>query len=311
MIITDRDIKIFKFINKFGLVKKGSILKEYNVSKSGNFAKRLRALEKEKYLKSVGQAFALGINGISELALIGEKNNYSRVPSGDAAKRIYKDADVLLNLNFKKCMSKIECINLEKEEGRVINSVRTFAGKVWDDENNKYLVYRIDNFFTKKNYTYLCTDTEKSRINKVILVINDTNLIDKLKYFFKKSRLKEVLVILNNTFGFKLIEMYRFKKLSCEFIKKYIQINSDKKIEMKNNKLYFEDKLIQNSLILDLIKERNFSFKVNKLNLECFGFVFLSCYRDFFISENFKKNFKVRFITISIDSEKFSKFLFE
>ncbi|MGM8288657.1 hypothetical protein [Clostridium perfringens] len=258
------DLKIFKVINKYGCVKK-SLFSLIENRKEEDFQKtyirqRLKKLHENKYIKSVGQSYLLDKKGEYELNLNGIELNYKSTPKGiEKIKKAYKDAALIMNMDFKYKLSRIETILEEEKQGHEVSMIKNYSGTVWDEENKKYLVYRISKLRIFQLVKDIGLDVKYSGIKRIIIATDNISQMIEIKEKVKKLEVKEFLVIPNSTEGLKILSQYRQGFLSNKNIFNYIK-NSNKNLDIKleKNNIIFNDLLTENLTILDLKKEQKF-----------------------------------------------------
>ncbi|EGT0691175.1 hypothetical protein ACSW9V_15540 (plasmid) [Clostridium perfringens] len=322
--ISSRDLEIFKLINKYGYVKKSSFIMEFSESnlkfKNSHLSTRLKKLENYKYIKSNGHSYALDEKGIEELKLNGISLNYKTLPRGkDKIIRTYKDAALMINLDFKHKLSKIETINREKELGHDVTLIKNFCGTVWNTEDKKYLVYRVTNIPIFQLVRDMKLDIKNSLIKRIIVTIDNISQMKELKDKVQNLGVKEFLVIPNNSEGIEVLKLYNRGYFDNKHIKEYIEkSNKNIQLELEDNNLKINGQSTLNLTVLDLKKELNFRASSYIRKTSSAVVIFSDIYTDYFIeksvfklTEEEEKNGKkeIEQINVRISLEKFKSIM--
>ena len=316
--LTKNDIEIFKVINKFGFIRKRNL---YNIFGDKNvkyensyFKKRVMILSKAGYLKSIGYHFGLTTKSKKELILYGIKVHYGenkqRVTDKEAME-ISKKNDVLFKLSFKKILSKVEFIDFEKDTGNSVSNLRLYAGVVWNDLSQKYLVYKgnkLDGNFLGR----ISLDLSSTSANNVIYITK--NIQDYFKYRDEISSLNcnDFKIILDLESGFETLNLYFKGFLNDEYIAKYLNFSLKKEeAKVTENGISFFDGSVVNLFLLDAKKEAS---EINKLKLKKekkVYYVFEENYEKYFdnLVETYSDTFNQGKVKITL--EKYISFLKE
>lgn len=294
--LEEKYIEIIEEINRFGLIKKKTLFEMFGrrpVYRNDRIMKNLIELKKENYLKSYGQSYGLGRNAKK---ILKEKNiqvNYDEIPKGKKLIRLYKDNDLILNLNFRDKLSRIEYIRRNQNFQLEVNKVRTFAGEV-GDEKKRYLVYRIENEITNGKITQMKSDIEKGNHDRVIVFMKS---FESLEFLLKSNQalsVKELLVLPDNEEGIMMMNERNNKKFSDKNLQKFINEKRPNSFEITDtNDIYFSEVFSINLLVLD-IKKMVRKVEEALLNGEPrINFFVGETYKEFFKRENilsYRKN---------------------
>lgn len=313
-IIGEKDLKVLKLLNSYGYIKKSSFAvifgKEEEDFQKTYIRKRLKKLEEYKYIKSYGQSYKLDIKGIEELNLNGIDIIYKVLPrSREKIIKAYKDAAIILKMNFKNKLSRIETIKYEENLGHDITTIKNFCGCAWNEEDKKYLIYRLGKLKPFQLLRDIKSDLNNSFIKRVVLVIDD---LKDSEYFINKInafKVEEFLIIENKTEHYKLLNLYINGHLKSENIFKYIDSNvKEADILFKNNIIYLNDIPILNLFILDLIKLSKEKILTRLRKTKNLYIAFGGCYEIEIFSKLIEFDEKIEFKYIRISIEKFNSF---
>ncbi|WP_195972488.1 hypothetical protein [Clostridium thermobutyricum] len=278
-------VEILKRINKYGLIKKSTLAKIYGKSfryQNNRIMKDFNQLEQEKYLRSYGQSYGLGMRGKKLLREEKIEINYTELPTGQKAINLYKDNNLLLNLNFKNKLSRIEYIRYKQKMGKEVNKVRTFAGEVYNEFKKRYLIYRIDNELTNGKISLIISDIEKGNHDRIIIFLKSFEKLERLIKVINNIKVTELIILPNNEEGYMMLNEKNNNKFIDKNLQKFINGNIPNSFEMINNKIYFKEVFSVNLLVLDLKKmvrkiEEGILDKEPRIN-----FFIGECYKEFF-----------------------------
>lgn len=319
IIVTNRDIDIFKTINSYGYVRKGAF-KIFSSDENMNYrntaiSKRLKKLNAFGYIKGVGQSYRLDENGKVELRARGIKINYDKpIRDINKVKKIYKESTLMLNLDFKNKLSRKDTIAFEESIGHKVTTIKNFCGTVWDREDKKYLVYRLGDLSILQIMRDLKSDIKNSLIRRVIIVTDNISQMKKIRLKIQNLEVKEFLVIPETKQGLKILRLYKDGFLTDENIVKYIKLCNEKApVKLENKKVVFAENPTVNLVILDLKKERSFRSFVYVKKPSSASIIFSEVYSDYMIEnpilklskEDKKKMNEIKETTIRINIDKF------
>lgn len=177
--LTERDIKLMYFLGRYKQIKAIDCKKIYK--SKDYYLKRLKALEKAKYIKREKRYIKIDIEGRKLLNKLGVKN-YNLCRNKDYQERI-KDIRKIATLALEDEIEFIPSWEL-KESEVYTNFGRKYIGEL-KYMNRKYITYYISN---KNNPLYakqVVTDIERMFTYKnVMIFLENFNLINKRNGYF-------------------------------------------------------------------------------------------------------------------------------
>lgn len=313
--LNERDYDIFNLLNIYGCIKKRrlvEIFSEKNTDyKNSSVARRLRKLCKFNYLKSIGISYMLTKLGREVLEDDGVEVLYLNEIRDRNALSLYKASEVMLKLKFKYKQSRIQFIRSEEESGRSVQNIKSFSGIVWNETNEKFIVYKIDKKFTTSNISRMKIDLKSSKLQNIILVVDSFLQVKKFKNEIADINLNKFLVIIDNEKGYELLDLYMKENLNDENLIEYISLVSDKSNPRINQNMLetFNTPTI-NLMLLDIKKEVQNSSLATLRRFPELNFIYEKSYSEYF-EEDEKINhiFKGQKTNISIDISKYKSLL--
>lgn len=280
--LTNRDIQLLTFLGKYKMILAADTKRIYQ-AKEYHY-KRLKILEREKYIKRVDRYYIkLDVKGIELIRKFGyEYRNICRKQDYQLRiKEIIKLATLTINstINFKASWD-------VKENDIFTETTRKYIGELYYQQKSK-IAYYISKDKPKVYVSQVINDIQKAvNYKDVIIFMEDYNMLNKSNHYFIFG--KESTIIINPTAD-NLEKMQIFEKI--DFYDLLVQIYSGKEILLSNWEKadYMSDK--QYIILMPFIDTE----KLHKLNT--------------FYNNNQDTKRKIDIITLKENSKKINEIL--
>lgn len=282
--ITERDKEVFKYINRFGFIKKKYLFERFKGQKTSDtqgIRKRLKKLENEKYLYSFGQTYGLAIKGKELLSNLGVEIHYEK--TDEKVKRNLAEAhEILYRFGDEEIKSRIEILESGQLKNKDSNRAKLFLGEMTIENGFQYVVYKIKKNSPVSYIKKVISDIRNYGFTNVIIAVENKYHMIKLKEFnIYSAGLKSCIIVPFSDEGIEKIKVLQKGYFGDEYMMKVIEKLNP---EVRGKEIYVNGIRTFNMLRFDAVEENVMLAEVAKDRLETYNIITFKDNADYFNS---------------------------